>query len=300
MTTDSILRNVKSCIPSLDNNSHKGQSGRIGIIGGSLEYTGAPYFAGISALRVGADLVHIFCAKSAATVIKSYSPELIVHPLLDWPNAIEEISQWFERLHVIVIGPGLGRQKETFSVVSELIEIIREKRIPLVVDADGLFLITEKPHLLKDFMSPVILTPNKMEFERLWKKLGSPPGEGVNNLGKFVTVLKKGEIDELLSPDNNLKWQLNLDGSGRRCGGQGDLLAGSISTFLNWTLANQNKIDLDTCGEKCLVAASISCYAACSLIRKCNKKAFKVKGRSMLATDMIDYIHESFEELFGQ
>lgn len=251
-------------------------------------------------LQVGADLVHIFCAKSAATVIKSYSPELIVHPLLDWPNAIEEISQWFERLHVIVIGPGLGRQKETFSVVSELIEIIREKRIPLVVDADGLFLITEKPHLLKDFMSPVVLTPNKMEFERLWNKVGGPPGEGVNNLGKYVTVLKKGESDELLSPDNNLKWQSNVHGSGRRCGGQGDLLAGSISIFLNWTLANQNKIDLDACGEKCLAAASISCYAACSLIRKCNKKAFKVKGRSMLATDMIDYIHESFEELFGQ
>lgn len=58
MATDSILRNAKACIPSLNNNSHKGQAGRIGIIGGSLEYTGAPYFAGISALRVSKNLLN--------------------------------------------------------------------------------------------------------------------------------------------------------------------------------------------------------------------------------------------------
>jgi ATP-dependent NAD(P)H-hydrate dehydratase len=70
-------------VPQLTNNMHKGEAGRIGIIGGSLEYTGAPYYAGISALKVGCDLVHIFCPASAAIPIKSYSPELIVHPLLD-------------------------------------------------------------------------------------------------------------------------------------------------------------------------------------------------------------------------
>ena len=46
-------------------------------------YLGAPYFAAISALKVGADLVHVFCEKEAGTVIKTYSPELIVHPVLD-------------------------------------------------------------------------------------------------------------------------------------------------------------------------------------------------------------------------
>lgn len=88
---------------------HKGEAGRIGIVGGSLEYTGAAYYAGISALKVGcgkphslscriwnwyahlikkisilSDLVHIICPQHAALPIKSYSPELIVHPLLDW------------------------------------------------------------------------------------------------------------------------------------------------------------------------------------------------------------------------
>lgn len=297
MAENNFFNIAKACIPPLDNTRHKGQAGRIGIIGGSMEYTGAPYFAGISALKVGADLVHIFCAQNAGTVIKCYSPELIVHPVLDWPNAVNEISEWFARLHAIVIGPGLGRQKETLCVVSELIEVIREKRIPLIIDADGLFLITEQPHLLKDFVSPVILTPNKIEFERLCNKVGSQKGF-VSELGKYVTVLKKGETDELFSPDTENLWQSNAFGSGRRCGGQGDLLAGSLATFLHWTLTNQDKITFDTREDKCLAAASISCYVACCLIRLCNEKAFQEKGRSMLASDMIEYIHESFEELF--
>lgn len=52
MEDSCMLKSVKACIPPLDLSSHKGQAGRIGVIGGSLEYTGAPYFAGISALRV--------------------------------------------------------------------------------------------------------------------------------------------------------------------------------------------------------------------------------------------------------
>lgn len=56
MDSARLLNSVKSCIPSLDANKHKGQAGRIGIVGGSLEYTGAPYFAGISALKVSIHL----------------------------------------------------------------------------------------------------------------------------------------------------------------------------------------------------------------------------------------------------
>ena len=183
-------------------------------------------------LQVGADLVHIICSKPAGTVIKSYSPELIVHPLLDEPNAIESITPWLDRLHVILIGPGLGRDKIIFEVVEQLIHVIREKQLPLVIDADGLFLITERPELISNFTSPVILTPNKIEFERLCNKLNGC--SGLRELGEYVTVLRKGAIDELYSSDAKLEWKCSIGGSGRRCGGQGDLLSGSISTFLHW------------------------------------------------------------------
>lgn len=239
--------------------------------------------------------MHIFCTTPAAIVIKSYSPELIVHPLLDRSNAVSEISPWLDRLHAIVIGPGLGREPETFKVVTELIKTIKAKKIPLVIDADGLFLITENHELIKDFSSPVVLTPNKIEFERLYKKVGVL---GVTQLGPKVTILRKGAMDEIFSPCNDACWKLNAGGSGRRCGGQGDLLSGSLAAFLHWTLSNADKIQVDK--DKDLVAASLACYAASLLIRLCNERAFDVKGRSMLATDMIDYIHDCFEELFGQ
>jgi ATP-dependent NAD(P)H-hydrate dehydratase len=76
------LKAFRACIPPLSYATHKGSAGRIGVVGGSLEYTGAPYFAAISAMKAGGDLGHVFCPEAAAPVIKSYSPELIVHPLL--------------------------------------------------------------------------------------------------------------------------------------------------------------------------------------------------------------------------
>ena len=67
-------------IKPLTESSKKGENGCIATIGGSLEYTGAPYYSAISALKSGADLSHVFCHTEAAIPIKSYSPELIVHP----------------------------------------------------------------------------------------------------------------------------------------------------------------------------------------------------------------------------
>ena len=67
-------------------------------------YTGAPYFAAFSALKTGAYLVHVFCEREAGQVIKSYSPELIVHPVLDTEYVMEQIDQWLPRFHCVVIG----------------------------------------------------------------------------------------------------------------------------------------------------------------------------------------------------
>ncbi|XP_045338055.1 ATP-dependent (S)-NAD(P)H-hydrate dehydratase isoform X3 [Leopardus geoffroyi] len=106
---ENTLQLVRNIIPPLTTKKHKGQDGRIGIVGGCQEYTGAPYFAAISALKVGADLSHVFCTREAAPVIKSYSPELIVHPVLDSPSAVQDVETWLPRLHALVVGPGLGR-----------------------------------------------------------------------------------------------------------------------------------------------------------------------------------------------
>lgn len=259
---------------------------------------------------MGADLVHIFCASSAATVIKSYSPELIVHPLLDQSNAVEQIRPWLERLHVLVIGPGLGRDSNILNSVSQIINACREIKMPLVIDADGLFLITDQLDLIKDYAAPgVILTPNKIEFERLYSKIKLTSNEDnqeiaidFKTLGNNITILKKGSADDFLCDNRQCQWRSNLGGSNRRCGGQGDLLSGAIATFLHWTLSNIDNVAGDTLKsvDKNVLAASLSCYAASRLVRLCNEKAYLKNGRSMLASDMMEYIHTSFEELYGK
>lgn len=132
-------------VPPLVSTAYKGQMGRIGVIGGSPDYTGAPYYAAESALKFGADLVFVFCAKEAAIPIKSYSPELMVTPFYEEERILsllttttsnkdntcssadtrnhtnqnttdilvqgilDKVSSFFPRLHSLVIGPGLGR-----------------------------------------------------------------------------------------------------------------------------------------------------------------------------------------------
>lgn len=242
--------------------------------------------------------MHIFCSSLAATVIKTYSPDLIVHPLLDQLNAVNEISLWLDRLHTIVIGPGLGRDPKIFEVVSELIKTINRKRIPLIIDADGLFLINQNIELIKNFSSPVVLTPNAIEFDRLCDKVNGEANLG--SLGRNVIILKKGSTDEVLCAMSYAQWKINVGGSGRRCGGQGDILSGSIATFLHWTTRNVDKLNITSTADGIIITSSLSCFAASLLVRMCNEKAFKMYGRSMLATDMIEYIHEAFQELFGE
>lgn len=274
---------IKSTIPDLNGNRHKGQAGRIGIVGGSLEYTGAPYFAAISSLKVGADLVHIFCSKSAAPVIKSYSPELIVHPLLDAENSIGQIEPWLERLHVLVIGPGLGRDDKILKTVSELIKVCRKLNKPLIIDADGLFLISKEIDLIKNY-NRVILTPNAMEFSLLF---GVKSEINFDKIGTGVTILRKGFNDIIYETRNFEQIQCPTGGSGRRCGGQGDLLSGSLATFFYWAMESNI--------ENPSIVAS---YAASFLIKECNRLAFVDRGRSMVCTDMIQYIHQVFNTHF--
>lgn len=76
--TEAVRRFLLSVAPPLDGTGHKGQAGRVGVLGGSKDYTGAPYYSGQAALSVGADLLYMFTAEEACIPIKSYSPELMV------------------------------------------------------------------------------------------------------------------------------------------------------------------------------------------------------------------------------
>ncbi|XP_050352672.1 ATP-dependent (S)-NAD(P)H-hydrate dehydratase-like [Nymphalis io] len=280
---------TKAVVPELEGKK-KGDAGKIAIVGGSIEYTGAPYFAAISALKVGADLVFVITTETAATVIKSYSPDLIVIPHLS-----KNISSLLYSKDVVVLGPGLGRAEEGLGLAYDTINICKELRKPLVIDADGLYAIYKNVSILKNYPYPgVILTPNSAEVKRLKEVI---PVEGANRYefwGDYVTVLEKGEQDQYHSNLGKFDWSLNEGGSGRRAGGQGDILAGSLGTFFNWAL----KANLCENDQSVSLAQSVASYAAAKFTRTCNYKAFKSHGRSMVASDMLNEIHSTFEDLF--
>ncbi|PKI64922.1 hypothetical protein CRG98_014718 [Punica granatum] len=239
---DSILRAIT---PVLESTKHKGQAGKIAVVGGCREYTGAPYFAAISALKIGADLSHVFCTRDAAPVIKGYSPELIVHPILEESynvrdedksnikdRVLAEIDKWLERFDCLVVGPGLGRDPFLLDCVSDIIKHARQSNVPIVVDGDGLFLVTNHLDVVSGYPLAV-LTPNVNEYKRLVSKVLNAevidPGahQQVQLLAKRiggVTILRKGKSD-LMSDGDTVK-SVSIYGSPRRCGGQGDILSG--------------------------------------------------------------------------
>ncbi|XP_071088781.1 ATP-dependent (S)-NAD(P)H-hydrate dehydratase-like [Haliotis cracherodii] len=205
-----LLQMVKAVIPPLSYSRHKGQAGRVGVVGGCREYTGAPYYAAISSLRVGGDLATVFCTQAAATAIKSYNPELIVLPCLDEGNAVSSVTAVLPRLHSLVIGPGLGRDAAVLKTTTRIIEAAKGRNMPMVIDADGLFLVTDNPSVIKNY-TKAILTPNKVEFGRLYEKVcgGKPnPENPVVSLKQLcqqlgnVTIVQKGEMDVISDGKN--------------------------------------------------------------------------------------------------
>lgn len=291
---------IKSIVPPLTYEKHKGQDGRIAVIGGCKEYTGAPYFAAMSAYKIGCDLAHVFCTEGAAPVIKTYSPDLIVHPELDVDEPVDAIKKWLPRMHGIVIGPGLGRSSTTMETVKELLGFIKEKAMPTVIDADGLFLLTQSPEIIQNFQQ-AILTPNIVEFKHLYRKvIGKDPSpdravlataELSQALGN-VTVCLKGQEDIIA---NGMKVIICSErGCPRRCGGQGDILSGTMGVYNFWAhQAVQGNENVNKMLAK-IGPTSCAAYAACFVTKKSSELAFKEHQRSMATTDVLAQVHKAF------
>ncbi|KAJ4722383.1 ATP-dependent (S)-NAD(P)H-hydrate dehydratase [Melia azedarach] len=307
---ENVLREIT---PVLDPTRHKGQAGKIAVIGGCREYTGAPYFAAISALKIGADLSHVFCTKDAAPVIKSYSPELIVHPLLEESYSISgledeekrhisskiltEFDKWMKRFDCLVVGPGLGRDPYLLECVSKIVKHARQSNVPIVIDGDGLFLVTESLDLVSGYPLAV-LTPNVNEYKRLVQKVLScevneqQAPELLKSLAKRiggVTILQKGKSD--LISDGEIVKSVSFYGSPRRCGGQGDILSGSVAVFLSWARTKRKSVDSP------MNPTVLGCIAGSALLRKAASLAFENKKRSTLTTDIIECLGRSLEDI---
>lgn len=220
-------------------------------------------------------------------------------------SVADEVTAMLSRLHVVVIGPGLGRDKTMQDTCARVIQEARKQNIPFVLDADGLYLAQTRPELV-DGYKECILTPNVVEFGRLAKSKSIDVNEGdqkelCSKLAKAfggVTIIQKGPKDYI----SNGEFTYVSDGEGglKRSGGQGDTLTGSIGTLLAWRKAYLDRIwdhENDLSSSELLALAA---FGGSAITRECSRLAFKEKGRSLQAADLTEFVHTAFLNVVGE
>ncbi|KAH8675949.1 Ribokinase-like protein [Xylariales sp. PMI_506] len=323
--TREILAKVRQLVPPMLEKFHKGQLGRVAVIGGSEDYTGAPYFSAMASARLGCDMSHVICTPGAAAVIKTYSPNLMVHPLMrqspsdstspKLPSSADtdpekisgKIIDMLGRLHVLVVGPGLGRDPLMQQTLGKVLAAARKLKMPVVMDADALALVLSNPELVMGWKE-VVLTPNVVEFSRLYKGLKVSEVSGaksesaqVEALSKAlggVTIIQKGAKDLISNGEQTMV--VDLEGGLKRSGGQGDTLTGSIATFLGWRKAYHDGLwdHGDKLDEQ--ETLGLAAFGGSAITRESSRLAFQKKGRSLQASDLTDEVHIAFLTLFGE
>lgn len=219
-------------------NAHKGDFGRILVIGGSVGYSGAAAMAARAAVRTGAGLVTVLAPSGVASAIAGFVPEAMVYPAPESAAGFlcaQSLARWERGINdfdVALIGPGLTAREETRELVDR---VLRESRVPVVVDADALNVCAGRVVMLKR-PCPIVITPHPGEMARL---LGCKPAQvqadrtaaairAAETMG-VVTVLKgAGTIVAL----KDRPPQINLTGNpGMASGGMGDVLGGMIAAL---------------------------------------------------------------------
>ncbi len=229
---------------------HKGQFGRMLVIGGSKNYSGAPAFSSLTGIKFGLDLVITYTPQVIADVLRSYSPNMIVRSYKgDWLNmdSFEEIAWLIDWANAILIGPGMGEKPETEELLVNLLKKIKAEQKSFVLDADALKLVKNHLNLLKG--QSCILTPHEGEF-KIMTEIDLPPYEQIKKRGNKIseiakdlelTLLVKGPYDYIT---NGTILKINRTGCPEMAvGGTGDVLAGLCSAFL----ATENSPYLSAC-----------------------------------------------------
>lgn len=240
--------------------SHKGQNGRVGIIAGSKDYTGAPAIAGKAALRSGCDLAKILTSSVVSDTVASYSENFIVSGYdADYfgPAALEQAEELAGWCDALAVGPGMGDVE-----VEALESFLSGVDVPVVVDADAI-----QPAMQAD-VSNMVFTPHRKEAEIIEQEYISLR----DFADRGAVVVQKGPVDRIFSGQ---RYENTTGTPAMTVGGTGDALAGIIASFLSQGLARTD-------------AARLGAWVN----GKAGEKAAEEYGNGMLATDMIEKIPE--------
>ncbi len=225
---------VLRILPDRAEESHKGDYGRILLICGSRGYTGAAALATMGALRCGAGLVYLAVPESIYQIEAAKLLEPIIIPLPDVDghfscSAIKDINKLLTRMDAVMIGPGIGQSVETKALVEAVLSYYEG---PVIVDADGINVLSSNIDALRGRNHPTILTPHPGEFSRLGGSIEKGRCKGAEALASDLhsIIVLKGHNTVITDGDNTY---INPTGNpGMAVGGSGDVLAGMITAFV--------------------------------------------------------------------
>ena len=251
---------VLSLLPDRNPWGHKGNFGKLLLLCGSRGYTGAAFFAAMGALRSGAGLVFLGVPESIYGIEAVKLNEPVIFPLPDAggrlsADAVPEILTRFPQMDAVLVGPGLGQSEGTLAVVRAVLE---KAECPVVVDADGINVLSAHRDLLRGRKLPTILTPHDGEFARLGGVIGEDRMAAAAALAEELgcVILLKGHetcitdgTDGYINPTGN---------PGMAVGGSGDVLAGVITARLGVGLP---PLEAAACGAWLHGAAGDRCAA---------------------------------------
>lgn len=267
---------------------HKGDFGRVLLIGGSRGMAGAMGLAGMSALRGGAGLVTLAVPEPCLETIAGYEPSYMTAPLAaDADGRLsgssrDELMLLLARADVVACGPGLGKSDALVDLVCWLYETVKQ---PAVFDADGLNALSARPEVLTRPGGPRVLTPHPGEFTRL---LGKEPLKGpvarrqqvaeCAQRWRCVLILKGRGT---LVSDGRETFENDTGNPGMATGGSGDVLTGLISSLLGQ-------------GMSPLEAARLGVYVHG---RTGDLAAEELGEASLIARDLIDFLPMALKEV---
>ena len=227
-------------LPRRARDAHKGDFGHVLVLGGSPGLTGAPALAALGALRAGAGLATVGCARAVQPVVAGYSPCLMTLGLPDTAGGalshagLAPALRFSSRCRAVVLGPGLGRDHDTGEFVRSFVTSVESAT---VVDADALNLLAGHAESLREAGGTFIVTPHPGEAGRLLGLTASAPipanrRKAVEDLAALtggVAVLKGHRT---LVCDGKRLYENRTGNPGMATGGTGDVLAGVIGALL--------------------------------------------------------------------
>ena len=153
--------------------SHKGSSGTVCVLAGSEGMAGAAYFAGMAAYRSGAGVVRLLTHRENREILQTLLPEAILYPY-DKKNAASALERAASGASAVAVGPGLRQGADAAALLLSCLFLCKEKKIPCVIDADGINLLAAQYHkketqaVFSEKPLPFVLTPHPGEMARLF------------------------------------------------------------------------------------------------------------------------------------